>query len=70
MTVKEENKELKRLLKLAIESFDYIDEEEFSCAGCHKGWEKCPYNTGEKDCCTEKWKYHDEAMKLIGEDNE
>ena len=64
----EENKKLKRLLKLAIESFDYIDEEEFSCAGCHKGWEKCPYNTGEKDCCTEKWKYHDEAMKLIGDE--
>lgn len=66
--LEKENDELKRLLKLAIESFDYIDEEEFSCAGCHKGWEKCPYNTGEKDCCTEKWKYHDEAMKLIGDE--
>ena len=63
----QENKELKRLLKLAIESFDYIDKN-FGCAGCHKGWKKCPYNTGEKDCCTEKWKYHDEAMKLIGEE--
>lgn len=67
--LEEENNELKRLLKLAIESFDYIDEE-FFCTGCNKGWEKCPYNTGEKDCCTEKWKYHDEAMKLIGEDND
>lgn len=65
----EENKELKRLLKLAIESFDYIDKK-FGCAGCNKGWKKCPYNAGEKDCCTEKWKYHDEAMKLIGEDND
>lgn len=65
----QENKELKRLLKLAVDDFDYIDKN-FGCAGCHKGWEKCPYNTGEKDCCTEKWKYHDEAMKLIGEDNE
>lgn len=69
MTVKEENKELKRLLKLVIESFDYIDEE-FLCTGCNKGWKKCPYNTGEKDCCTEKWKYHDEAMKLIGEEKQ
>ena len=65
--LREENKELKRLLKMAIESFDYIDKE-FGCAGCHKGWKKCPYNTGEKDCCTEKWKYYDEAMKLIGEE--
>ena len=66
--LEKENDELKRLLKLAIESFDYIDEEEFSCTGCHKGWEKCPYNAGEKDCCTEKWKYYDEAMKLIGDE--
>lgn len=67
--LEEENNELKRLLKLAIESFDYIDKK-LGCAGCNKGWKKCPYNTGEKDCCTEKWKYHDEAMKLIEEDNE
>ena len=64
--LEEENNELKRLLKLAIESFDYIDKK-FGCAGCNRGWKKCPYNTGVKDCCTEKWKYHDEAMKLIGE---
>ena len=63
-----QNSELRRLLKLAVEGFDFIDDN-FGCAGCHGGWEKCPYNNqGEVDYCTDQWKYRDEAMKLIGDD--
>lgn len=64
--LEKQNSELRRLLKLAVEGFDFIDDN-FGCAGCHRGWEKCPYNNqGEVHCCTDHWKYRDEAMKLEG----
>lgn len=52
-----ENKELKRLLRLAVRDIGKMKScEEFPfCAGCPK--ENEPY-------C--KWKHNDEAMKLIG----
>lgn len=66
--LEKQNSELRRLLKLAVEGLDFIDDN-FGCAGCHGGWENCPYNNqGELDCCTDQWKYRDEAMKLIGDD--
>lgn len=59
----EENTELKRLLRLAVEDFDFIYQEH-SCAITECS-EDCPYND-EKDCCLGKWKHHDEALRLIG----
>lgn len=69
LKLEEENKELKRLLKMAVEDFDYIYQEH-SCAaisGCRIDY---PYSGGAADCCNGKWKHADESMKLIGEDNE
>lgn len=65
-----ENKELKRLLRLAVEDFEFIFDEH-SCTGARKCDTFCPYNGGEEDCCKGKWKHAEEAMKLLGdEDNE
>ena len=67
--IKAENEELKKMLKLAVEDLDFIGEY-FGCAGCSaaKSWCKCPFNDGKKDCCTDKWRYADKALKLIGDD--
>lgn len=63
----QENKELKRLLKLAVEDFDYIYTEH-SCIGMGECRIDCPYCDGAADCCKGEWKHADEAMKLIGEE--
>lgn len=68
--VKRENAELKRLLRLAVEDFEFIFDEH-SCTGARKCDTFCPYNGGEEDCCKGKWKHTEEALKLLGdEDNE
>ena len=64
-----EIKELKRLLKLAVDDFDYIYEEH-SCLGMNGCRIDCPYCDDAADCCKGEWKHADEAIKLIGEDNE
>lgn len=65
-----ENKELKSLLRLAVEDFEFIFDEH-SCTGARKCDTFCPYNGGEEDCCKGKWKHTEEALKLLGdEDNE
>lgn len=59
----EENAELKRLLKLAVEDIDLAMGESICCickfilCGCD-----------DSKSCT--WRHLDEAMKLIGEENE
>lgn len=64
-----ENKELKRLLRLAVEDFEFIYDEH-SCAGECECDTFCPYNM-EKNRCLGEWKHAEEAMKLLGdEDNE
>lgn len=67
--LKTENKKLKKMLKQAVEDFEFISKY-FGCAGCHdlKKWHECPFNDGERDCCTDKWRYADKALKLIGDD--
>lgn len=74
-SLKEENKKLKRLLKLAVEDLEKIEKnldakmcEIFEC-DCIKGCLGCPYlevydNEGFYTEC--KWKHIDEAMKFIG----
>lgn len=62
-----ENKELKRLLRLAVEDFEFIFDEH-SCTGARKCDTFCPYNGGEEDCCKGKWKHAEEALKLIEDD--
>lgn len=64
-TLKAENAELKKLLRLAVQGFKYIDKY-FGCAGCKENWQNCPYNAGKIDVCTERWKYADEAEKVLG----
>lgn len=66
LKLEEENKELKRLLKLAVDDFDFIYLEH-SCAYM-KCSTDCPYNGSEANCCKGEWKHADEAMKLIGDD--
>lgn len=67
--LEEENKELKRLLRLALNDFEFIYDEH-SCTGARKCDTFCPYNGGEEDCCKGKWKHAEEALKLIGDDKQ
>lgn len=63
-----ENKELKRLLRLAVEDFEFIYQEH-SCTGM-ECTVCCPYSMGTNRCIG-KWKHTEEALKLLGdEDNE
>ena len=64
----DENKELKRLLKLATEHIRLLIESSITCEAC------ALYDTATTDCMGEedkrcsdmcKWKYADEALKLI-----
>lgn len=55
-TANTENEELKRLLRLAVEDFQNVEEVCVGVLRCGV----CPANN---NC---KWKHHDEAMKLIG----
>lgn len=59
--VANENAELKRLLRLAMEG---MSEAEFCCTECihrHTGYDKC----GDDNCF--EWKHADEAEKLLGD---
>lgn len=61
LLIDEKNKELKRLLRLAIED---MSEAGFCCEQCihrHTGYDKC----ADDNCF--KWKYADEAEKLLGD---
>lgn len=59
--LEEENAELKRMLKIAVEDIDTVMNAD-RCELC--GNERCDKSTP----CT--WRHLDEAMKLIGEENE
>lgn len=60
----QENEDLKRLLKSALDGFEYVDKY-FGCAGCKENWEKCPFNGGEKDVCTDIWKHKEEIEEAL-----
>lgn len=62
-----ENADLKRLLRLALNDFEFIYDEH-SCAGECECDTFCPYNGGKEYCCKGKWKHAEEAMKLLGDD--
>lgn len=65
----EENSKLKRLLRLAVDGFEHIGKHFTMCS--HDDCDKCPYYIGERLICPDKWKHAEEAMKLLGdEDNE
>ena len=56
-----ELKEAKKLLRLAVDGFEYIHPYMSRCNGhCNN----CPFDN-EGWCCI-NWKYADEALKLIG----
>ena len=66
----EENAELKRLLKLAVEDFEILGNEIY-CSDCDFNFmcRSCPLRSNNGNC-SKGWKHTDEAMKLIGGDNE
>lgn len=56
-----ELKEAKKLLRLAVDGFEYIHPYMSRCNGhCNN----CPFDN--EGWCRINWKYADEAMKLIG----
>ena len=64
--LEEENKELKRLLRLALNDFEFIYDEH-SCTGVRECDTFCPYNM-EKNRCLGKWKHAEEASEFLGDD--
>lgn len=72
-----ENEELKRLLRLALESFDFISDKLIPYTGSMRICDfamlranpfdncfNCPLSNAKHKYC--KWRYYDEAMKLLG----
>ena len=61
----DELKAAKRLLKSAVEGFEYIKPYTSRCDGrCNN----CPFEN--EGWCRTDWRYADEALALIGEDGE
>lgn len=69
--LREENKELKRLLRLAVEDIKKVSDDN-CCYHCIYGnpiTRHCEEYRGDENCY--KWQHAEEAMKLLGdEDNE
>lgn len=72
-----ESGELKRLLRAALESFDFISDKLIPYTGSMRLCDfamlranpfdncfNCPLSNGKYKYC--KWRYYDEAMKLLG----
>lgn len=64
--LEDENAELKRLLRLAVEDFEFVFRE-FSCIPmtCTT---TCPFKGEYLHGCIGNWKHAEEALKLIGDD--
>lgn len=76
-TANTENGELKRMLRLALESFDFISDKLIPYTGSMRICDfamlranpfddcfNCPLSNAKHKYC--KWRYYDEAMKLLG----
>lgn len=70
--LRDENRELKKLLKLAIEDFDTLYDYELVKCSSDFECKYCPFCTRDINsglyCCNE-WKYKEEAEKLLEGDN-
>ena len=70
--LQKENRELKRLLKLAIEDFDTLYDYELVKCSSDFECKYCPFCTRDINsglyCCNE-WRYKEEAEKLLEGDN-
>ena len=63
--LREENKELKRMLKMAVEDFSRIDGV---CGDYYDNvCDECPCKVNILGSC--KWKHAEEALKLIGDED-
>lgn len=75
--VNTENEELKRLMRSALESFDFISDKLIPYTGSMRICDfamlranpydncfNCPLSNAKHKYC--KWRYNDEAMKLLG----
>lgn len=62
--LEEENKELKRLLRLAV--------DDIAWSNCNMGdsdeCPDCPYYSGKPGRCLNEWQHAEEAMKLLGDE--
>lgn len=66
--LEEENKELKRLLRLAVEDIKKVSDDN-CCYHCIYGnpiTRRCEEYKGNENCY--KWQHAEEAMKLLGDD--
>lgn len=64
--LEDENAELKRLLRLAV--------DDLAWSNCNMGdsdeCPDCPYYSGKPGKCLNDWKHAEEAMKLLGDDKQ
>lgn len=64
--LEEENKELKRLLRLAV--------DDIAWSNCNMGdsdeCPDCPYYSGKPGRCLNEWKHAEEASELLGDDKQ
>ena len=64
--LEEENKELKRLMRLAV--------DDLAWSNCNMGDNNecpdCPYYSGKPGKCLHDWKHVEEALKLIGDEGD
>lgn len=64
-----ENKELKRLLRLAVDALKKVSEENHSYCLSDGICDECDFTAeGNKNWC--KWKHADAALKLLGDDKQ
>ena len=63
--LEEENKELKRLLRLAV--------DDIAWSNCNMGdsdeCPDCPYYSGKPGRCLNEWKHAEEVLELLGDDD-
>lgn len=69
LIVEKENKELKRLLKLAVEDFETIVHMDFECNLFRFECGDCPFRNDKTKTCNGEWIHLAEAEKLL-EENE
>ena len=64
--LEEENKELKRLLRLAVDDIAWSNCNMGDSGECPD----CPYYSGKPGRCLIEWKHAEEASELLGDDKQ
>lgn len=67
--IKAENRELKKMLRLAVEDLDFIRKSQGRICSFSFECTECPFSGGQnKFCAKNNWRYADKALRLIGDD--